>query len=98
MHKLFGRHWEELPAKYKLVVATALAFVLCNMVGFVANLAHVFFLLSEISTELHHEHDGLLICLSQDEATSSLALQMQAGIKHALSSNDFLFWPESFYT
>lgn len=31
MHKLFGRHWEELPAKYKLVFATSMAFVLCNM-------------------------------------------------------------------
>lgn len=31
LHKLFGRHWEELPAKYKLVFATAMAFVLCNM-------------------------------------------------------------------
>lgn len=31
MHRLFGRHWEELPAKYKLVFATSMAFVLCNM-------------------------------------------------------------------
>lgn len=32
LHKLFGRHWEDLPAKYKLVFATSMAFVLCNMV------------------------------------------------------------------
>lgn len=31
LHKLFGRHWDELPAKYKLVFATSMAFVLCNM-------------------------------------------------------------------
>ena len=31
LHRLFGRHWEELPAKYKLVFATSMAFVLCNM-------------------------------------------------------------------
>lgn len=33
IHRLFGRHWEELPAKYKLVFATSMAFVLCNMVN-----------------------------------------------------------------
>lgn len=32
LHRFFGRHWEELPAKYKLVFATSMAFVLCNMV------------------------------------------------------------------
>lgn len=32
LHRMFGRHWEELPAKYKLVFATSMAFVLCNMV------------------------------------------------------------------
>lgn len=32
LHRLFGRHWEDLPAKYKLVFATSMAFVLCNMV------------------------------------------------------------------
>jgi len=34
LHKLFGRHWDDLPAKYKLVFATSMAFVLCNMVSF----------------------------------------------------------------
>jgi len=33
LHKLFGRHWDDLPAKYKLVFATSMAFVLCNMVS-----------------------------------------------------------------
>lgn len=31
LYKLFGRHWDDLPAKYKLVFATSMAFVLCNM-------------------------------------------------------------------
>ena len=39
LHRFFGRHWEELPAKYKLVFATSMAFVLCNMVQPPPNLA-----------------------------------------------------------
>ena len=31
-YRLFGRFWDELPARYKLVFATSMAFVLCNMV------------------------------------------------------------------
>ena len=38
LHRVFGRHWEELPAKYKLVFATSMAFVLCNMVQSPPNL------------------------------------------------------------
>lgn len=36
VHKLVGRHWDDLPAKYKLVFATSMAFVLCNMVSLCA--------------------------------------------------------------
>lgn len=44
LHRLFGRHWEDLPAKYKLVFATSMAFVLCNMVTSLPHLItlHVF--------------------------------------------------------
>lgn len=33
LYKFFGRFWDELPARYKLVFATSMAFVLCNMVS-----------------------------------------------------------------
>ena len=29
-----GRKWDSLPARYKIVFATSLAFVICNMVSF----------------------------------------------------------------
>ena len=32
-HKLLGHFWDDLPARYKLVFATSMAFVLCNMVS-----------------------------------------------------------------
>lgn len=32
-HQLLGKHWEALPSRYKLVVTSAMAFVLCNMVS-----------------------------------------------------------------
>lgn len=41
LHRLFGRYWQELPAKYKLVFATSMAFVLCNMVQSQPNLSYV---------------------------------------------------------
>ncbi|KAK9804238.1 hypothetical protein WJX72_002847 [[Myrmecia] bisecta] len=31
MHNLFGKRWQELPARYKIVFATSMAFVICNM-------------------------------------------------------------------
>ena len=33
VHQLLGKHWEALPSRYKLVVTSAMAFVLCNMVS-----------------------------------------------------------------